>query len=115
MALINGWKEIAAHFDRGVRTVQRWEQFGLPVRRPQGKSRSSVIALTEELDAWLRATPSCSGDELSRLRQRIVELEAEIVSLRSALDQRRRTMIKPTTLRLAARRVPPNEDGLPSA
>jgi hypothetical protein len=30
--LLNGWKEIAGFFGRGVRTVQRWEQqLGLPV------------------------------------------------------------------------------------
>ncbi len=29
---LNGWKEIAAHFGKGVRTVQRWEKaLGLPV------------------------------------------------------------------------------------
>jgi hypothetical protein len=41
-----------------VRTVQRWEQeLGLPVRRPRGKSRSAVIALKNELDAWLHQAP----------------------------------------------------------
>ena len=78
-------------------TPQRWEHFDLPVRRPQGKSRNSVIALTEEFDVWLRATPVRSLDELSRLRQRIVELESEIVTLRAALDQERRTTVKLTT------------------
>lgn len=115
MALISGWKEIATYLEHGVRTVQRWEYFGLPVHRPHGKSRSSVVALTEELDVWLKATPVRSLDEISRLRQRIVELEAEIVTLRAALDQERRTTVKPTTLRLVARRTPPNEDGQASA
>lgn len=53
--VLNSWKEIAQYLGRGVRTVQRWEQFlGLPVRRPHGRSRSAVIAIPEELDAWLR-------------------------------------------------------------
>src|SRR5512133_539851 len=114
MVFLSGWKQIATYLKHGVRTVQRWEQFGLPVRRPQGKSRSHVVALPEQLDVWLRATPVRSLDEISRLQQRIAELEADIVTLRAALDQRRRRTIKPTTLRLAARKTP-NEGGQASA
>ena len=56
--VLNSWKEIAAYLGRGVRTVQRYErELGLPVRRPRGKSRSAVIAMTDELDAWLRNAP----------------------------------------------------------
>jgi len=37
-AVLTSWKEIAAYFGIGVRTVQRWErQFGLPVERLQEK------------------------------------------------------------------------------
>src|SRR5215469_10460205 len=54
--VLNSWKEIATYVGRGVRTVQRWEHdLQLPVRRPRGKQRSAVIALKEDLDAWLRA------------------------------------------------------------
>ena len=50
---LESWKEIAAHFGRRVRTVQRWEkEEGLPVHRHAHKSRGSVFALPEELDAW---------------------------------------------------------------
>jgi hypothetical protein len=56
--VLNSWKEIAQYVGRGVRTVQRWESLGLPARRPHGKSRSSVVAMTDELDAWLRAAPA---------------------------------------------------------
>jgi hypothetical protein len=52
--MLNSWKEVASYLGRGVRTVQRWEQeLSLPVRRPWGKSRSAVIALKTEIDAWL--------------------------------------------------------------
>jgi hypothetical protein len=38
-----------------VRTAQRWErEFNLPVRRPSGRRRSAVIALTSEINAWLQ-------------------------------------------------------------
>jgi phage terminase Nu1 subunit (DNA packaging protein) len=40
---LNGWKEIANYLGRGVRTVQRWEEMGMPVRRPSKSSRSSVV------------------------------------------------------------------------
>lgn len=51
---LSSWKQIAQYFGRGVRTVQRWEAaLGLPVRRPHGKSRSTVMAIAGELDEWL--------------------------------------------------------------
>ena len=59
--LLNSWKEISSYLGRGVRTVQRYEiQFALPVHRPAGVSRSSVIAFSDELDRWLQASPTRS-------------------------------------------------------
>lgn len=53
--VLNSWKEIATYLGRGVRTVQRYErEFKLPVRRVGTKSRKSVVALSQDLDAWLR-------------------------------------------------------------
>jgi hypothetical protein len=55
---LSGWKEIANYLGKGVRTVQRYErQMGLPVRRPAGKPRGSVVATRVELDAWISASP----------------------------------------------------------
>ncbi len=51
---LNGWKEISNYLGRGVRTVQRWEHLGLPVRRPAGRTRSAVCALPDEIDAWVK-------------------------------------------------------------
>ena len=60
-SVLNSWKEIAQYLGRGVRTVQRWEQdCGLPVHRPKGRERSATLALTSELDEWLRTTPVLS-------------------------------------------------------
>ena len=57
--ILNSWKEIASYMGRGVRTVQRYEQaYKLPVRRPAGKDRTSVMALREELDRWLSSSPT---------------------------------------------------------
>ena len=55
--ILNSWKEIAQHLGRGIRTVQRWERLGLPVRRPNHKNPSAVVAFSEELDEWLKTDP----------------------------------------------------------
>lgn len=58
VTVLNSWKEISAYVGRSVRTVQRWEtELGLPVRRPRAHSRSAVIAMSDEIDAWLRSAP----------------------------------------------------------
>jgi len=53
-AVLTSWKDIARYMGKGVRTVQRWEQdFGLPVRRPQGSNKKAVLARPADLDAWV--------------------------------------------------------------
>ena len=55
-AKLESWKEIAAYLQRDVSTVRRWEKFeGLPVRRHEHRTRSSVYAIPAELDAWRAA------------------------------------------------------------
>ena len=50
---LDSWKEIAAHLNRDIRTLFRWEaQEKLPVYRHLHKQRSSVYAYRSELDAW---------------------------------------------------------------
>ena len=57
--ILNSWKEIASYLGRGVRTAQRYEeQLGLPIHRPAGKGRSAVVAFADEIERWLRNTPS---------------------------------------------------------
>jgi hypothetical protein len=50
---LTGWKDIAAHFGRSVRTVERWEaDLGMPVHRmPTGKGET-VYAFAGELERW---------------------------------------------------------------
>lgn len=59
---LNGWKEIAAYLERGIRTAQRWErEFGLPVRR-LGRDRSeSVFAFSAEIDHWMTTASGASA------------------------------------------------------
>jgi hypothetical protein len=50
---LNGWKEIAAHLGKGVRTVQRWERdYGLPIRRIGRPGGEIVFAFKQEIDRW---------------------------------------------------------------
>src|SRR5581483_7472346 len=87
MAILSGWKQIASYLRQGVRTVQRWEEFGLPVHRPQGRGQSSVIAITEEIDEWTRHTPQ-ELNEINQLKSQIAKLEHENTELRVELGQR---------------------------
>lgn len=97
---LSGWKDIANYLGKGVRTVQRYEtELGLPVRRPAGKPRGSVVATRPELDAWVSASPIREEFRLSRpaldqdpgaaaIKKRIEEmrrLSSEMLALRSEL------------------------------
>ena len=65
---LNGWKEIAAHCDKGVRTVQRWErELGLPVHRLRTARAETVYALAEELDAWLGESESTRATDAASM------------------------------------------------
>jgi Tol biopolymer transport system component len=65
---LDSWKEIAAHFNRDVTTVQRWEKReAMPVHRHLHDRRGSVYASRAELNAWadgrnLRSTPEDGRD-----------------------------------------------------
>ncbi len=53
---LSSWKDIAAYFQRDIRSVQLWEKKeGLPVHRHEHTGHASVYAYTEELEGWLRA------------------------------------------------------------
>src|SRR5262249_8015356 len=88
------WKEIADHMGRGVRTVQRWEAFGLPVHRPAGRERSAVFAIEHELDSWMQQTHTQLGKSIqsngeangNALVARIRELENEVAVLREQIS-----------------------------
>ena len=86
------WKEIAQNMWRGVRTVQRWEAFGLPVHRPAGRERSAVFAIEHELDGWMQQTQTqlcrplhANGEADGALINRIQELENEVRELREQI------------------------------
>jgi len=89
---LDSWKEIAAHLNRDVTTVQRWEKReGMPVHRHLHDRLGSVYASRSELDAWARGrnlraeqrdptnapspnphTPSSSAISTSRTRWKLL-------------------------------------------
>lgn len=101
---LSGWKEIANHMGKGVRTVQRYEQeLGLPVRRPAGRPWGSVIATRAEIDGWIQASPirdayhlpsNDSGREHSQTTKAIKEGLAEMNRLREQMFELRSEVIK---------------------
>ena len=99
MAILNGWKEIADYLQRGVRTVQRWEEIGLPVRRPRGQSRSAVVAMSDDVDHWVKSCPF----SIQHFDRDLEQLEAKVDSL---LRERKEAIAQ---VRLSARqRKKPN-------
>lgn len=81
--VLNSWKEIASYLGRGVRTVQRYErELHLPIRRPSGRSRSAVIALSDELDTWLRQAPNAQLEHPQQAR-----LHTVVATVRKELER----------------------------
>ena len=81
---LTSWKEIAGYLGKGVRTVQRWEQeFGLPVRRLRNNSHRAILALPEEIDAWVRSRAGSEPTEVDRLRAEVQRLQAELEKWRA--------------------------------
>lgn len=51
--ILGSWKEIASYMGKSVRTVQRWETMGLPVKRPLVRAKGVVQASRVDLDRWM--------------------------------------------------------------
>jgi phage terminase Nu1 subunit (DNA packaging protein) len=92
-AVLNSWKEIAEYVGRGVRTLQRWEQFySFPVHRPAGNHKSAVFAVPTEVDEWLRTRPMHVQNENNRNAGANEELQSELATLK--------TLVKDLTTRM---------------
>lgn len=77
--ILSGWKQIANYMQCSVRTAQRWEEYGLPVRRPIRGGRGQVVAQSADIESWLR----------SNQLQRAVDLDviATIVKAKKLCDE----------------------------
>ena len=52
---LDGWKAVAGHVRKSVRTAQRWErELGLPVHRMQTETGEIVYGLVSEIEAWVQ-------------------------------------------------------------
>jgi tetratricopeptide (TPR) repeat protein len=64
---LNSWKEIAAFFDKDVRTLRRWEvERKMPVHRVPGGPRSGVYAYVNELERWLRSDEEATQEHQTK-------------------------------------------------
>lgn len=50
---LDSWKAISEYLHRDIRTLRRWEQQGLPVKRVPGGRGHSVFAYRSDIDAWM--------------------------------------------------------------
>ncbi len=79
--MLTSWKDISDYLGKSIRTVQRWErELGLPVRRPAAKQNGVVIAIPEELDAWVHAMPTAA-----MLQAQPEQQQPNLVPMRRAL------------------------------
>jgi hypothetical protein len=89
-SVLTSWKKISRYVGKGVRTVQRWEsEFGFPIRRIKPGTKSGVLAIPAEIDAWIQAQQFPNGQlesvasERTALFRTVRELRSEIRELRS--------------------------------
>jgi hypothetical protein len=131
---LQGWKEISGYLKCGIRTAQRWEKHGLPVRQLKTNNRKSnlrspVFAFSAELDDWIklggvRQPSRISSLELVRrsaqlraevrearlgLRARLESLHQEIATLRKI--SAKQELQKGKTARVGRQRTKANADG----
>jgi hypothetical protein len=92
--ILSGWKDIANYMGKGVRTVQRYErELGLPVRRPAGRTKGSVLVTKSELDIWISVvfyneTPHEQNSvNLQDVKSQISELTTLLAQLMQSVNE----------------------------
>lgn len=103
---LNGWKEIAAHLGKSVRTVQRWETvLALPIRRIRTQDGQIVYANSDEIDRWrlsLDVPPESEQDDDAATDVGDDNAAASLEAIGTAPTQRSRTMSRRAAVLLAA-------------
>src|SRR5262249_7001167 len=111
----------SAHLHCGVRSAQRWQGEGLPIRRVTSSPRSHVFAYSEQLDSWLRdgdlrqahdtdriSVHLRSQQLVAQMRESRQTLHQNMTNLRGAMDMlrdRRREIAATPTLFLPSDKV----------
>lgn len=85
--ILSGWKSIANYLDSGIRTVQRWEQHGLPVHRPIAGRRSHVVAHSEQIDRWVEGRTKETGGADSELLNNLAKARKLVHEIKSAREE----------------------------
>jgi hypothetical protein len=97
--VFSGWKDIANYLGKGVRTVERYERtLKLPIRRPAGKYRGSVIAIKTELDLWVLSASMREQTGMQKAPLRVAGYEGE-EKLQKAVAQMQRVCSEARQLR----------------
>lgn len=68
---------------RGVRTVQRWERMGLPVRRLSQGHRAPVVADSRDIDRWLQSAQA-HGFNVRQSNEQLLFRGALLTSIQQA-------------------------------
>lgn len=88
--VLHSWKEISNYTGRGVRTIQRYEVLlGFPIHRPSGSPRSSVLAFSDEVDAWFSRSPMRAEVATDRVCVDALYRKAKVGTERAKEMQRR--------------------------
>lgn len=88
--ILTCWKDIANFFGKGIRTVQRWEELGLPVYRPD-HDRKTIFAYPDELRAWALSRDSQLSHSLARhLGRTLTNSEHNILRLAESILENER-------------------------
>jgi predicted DNA-binding transcriptional regulator AlpA len=91
-SVMTSWKEIAQYLGKGVRTVQRWErELGFPVRRTRRGTKSSVLAVHGEIDAWVQSR-QFPGGQVGSVESERTTLFRALKALRSENRKLRRQL-----------------------
>lgn len=76
---LSGWKEIADHLRRSVRSAQRWErELGLPVQRVKTRSGHVVYASRLKLDQWMTRVDLSSQPDDPDTTEQLAAAGAEV-------------------------------------
>lgn len=106
MELLCGWKEIAEYMHLTVRTAQRWQRVGLPVRRAYESQRSPVLAAQHELEQWLSMRETRRRRRPSESQRRLVSEFRELRSAQRRTHRVTRTLVHEVTqLRMEQQRL----------
>lgn len=99
--ILTGWKEISKYLRYAVRTVQRWERNGLPVKRVNKSPRSPVVADSADLDVWIlhriQVPPGGPRENCQRARELRRESQKIRKELRARMEALRKTLAESHT------------------